>query len=397
MVPHPVARVGPVARIGILHLGLHGHLRPAARLGRALAAGGHTVLAWAPEEARDLIEQGGVELRAEGAIIDSEPNRDFMLGAALAAMNAVEQVEPVIERLHRDRIDLVVYDCMFPPGRLAAEWLGLPRVCSVPLFPPRPGRVAGPENRRAGADGPANERLLQLVHESREEIGLSWGVELGGPRDVALNTGDLNLVYTTPEVAGAAPPDDSWHFVGPLLDPVETAPARERDAPPLVYMALGTMFSNEPTVFQTGIDALADEDVRLLVSTGERVEPETFEPLPPNSAVVSHVASRAVLSHAAVHITHGGANSVHESLAAGVPMVCIPQGADNWSWAQRIAELGVGQVLTDPTAESVRDAVTALLRDERARRRAAELGAELSTYPGAAIAADAVDSLLEGG
>ena len=128
-----------MARIGILSSGLHGHLQPAGRLGRALAARGHAVVAWAPEEVRDLIEQGGVELRAEGAILDGKPNRDFMLGAALAAVQAAEEVGPVIERLHSDRIDLVVHDCMFPAGRLAAEWLGLPRVCSVPLFLPALG------------------------------------------------------------------------------------------------------------------------------------------------------------------------------------------------------------------------------------------------------------------
>jgi UDP:flavonoid glycosyltransferase YjiC (YdhE family) len=54
-------------------------------------------------------------------------------------------------------------------------------------------------------------------------------------------------------------------------------------------------------------------------------------------------------------------------------------------------------VLTDPTPERIRDAVTGLLRDENAQRRAAELAAHLAAYPGAAIAADAVESLLDEG
>ena len=120
-----------------------------------------------------------------------------------------------------------------------------------PTLPPGAGRVEDPEVvRRASAAGPPSEELVQAVRDSREEIGLRWGLELGGLREVAENPGDLNLVYTTPEIAGAAAPDDSWRFVGPLLDPVEAAPARERDAPPLVYMALGTLFNNQPTIFR---------------------------------------------------------------------------------------------------------------------------------------------------
>jgi MGT family glycosyltransferase len=386
-----------MARIGIVSSAMHGHLRPLSRLGRVLAARGHAVVAWGPEELRDVIEQEGVELRAEGTIVQAEPIRNVMLGAAIAANRAAVNIEPVIERLHSDRIDLVVYDCMFPAGRLAADWLGLPRVCSFPLFPPGPGQVAAPEAGRATADSPPNEQLMQALHESREELGLRWGVELGGLREVAENPGDLNFVYTTPDVAGTRPPDDSWRFVGPLLDRVDAPPARERKAPPLVYVALGTLFSNQPEVFRAALDGLADLDVRVLVGTGGRLAAEDLEPVPTNATVEPWPDGPAVMRDAAVAITHGGIGAVHEALAAAVPMLCLPQGADQWSWARRIVDLGVGQTLTDPTSESVRHAVTELLGDEDVRRRAAVLAAHVAAYPGASIACDAVESLLDGG
>jgi MGT family glycosyltransferase len=287
---------------------------------------------------------------------------------------------------------------MFPAGRLAAEWLGLPRVCSVPLFPPggdqRPARyVAG----QASAAEPPSEDLIEVLHGTREEIGLRWGVDLGGVREVVGNMGDLNVVYTTPEVAGTTPRDDSWRFVGPLLDPVETPTARDVSSPPLVYMTLGTLFSNQPAVFRAALEGLADADVRVLVGTGGRLAPDELGPVPANAKVERWPDGRAALREAAVAITHCGIGSVHEALAAAVPMLCLPQGGDQWSWAKRMAELGVGQVLTEPTPESVREAVTELLRAEDARRRAAELAAHLAAYPGAAIAADAVQSLLDEG
>jgi MGT family glycosyltransferase len=384
-----------MARIGLVSSGMHGHLRPLSRLGRVLAARGHAVVAWGPEEVRGVIEQGGIELRAEGKIVQAEPIRNVMLGAAIAAKRAAVRIEPVIELLHRDRIDLVVYDCMFPAGRLAAEWLGLPRVCSFPLFPPGPGQVAAPEAARASPDDVERERLLRVLHETREEVGIRWGVELGGLREVAQNPGDLNIVYTTPDVVGTEPPDDSWRFVGPLLDPVEPALARERDVPPLVYVALGTLFSNQRGVFRAALDGLADVDVRVLVGTGGRLSAEDLEPVPANATVEPWPDGPSVLRDAAVAVTHGGIGVVHEALAAAVPMLCLPQGADQWSWAQRIVDLGVGSVLTDPTPDGVRDAVTGLLRDESAGRRVTQLAAHLASYPGAAIAVDAVESILD--
>jgi UDP:flavonoid glycosyltransferase YjiC (YdhE family) len=96
--------------------------------------------------------------------------------------------------------------------------------------------------------------------------------------------------------------------------------------------------------------------------------------------VRGYVDTRAVLARARVHVTHAGGSSVHESLVAGVPMVCMPQGSDNDDWADRVEALGAGVVAED--ADAIRDAVARLLEDEGPRSRARELAEHFAGYGG---------------
>jgi UDP:flavonoid glycosyltransferase YjiC (YdhE family) len=58
--------------------------------------------------------------------------------------------------------------------------------------------------------------------------------------------------------------------------------------------------------------------------------------------VVPAAPHRAVLAEASVVVTHAGHGTVMKSLAAGVPMVCIPMGRDQKDNAARVLELGAG-------------------------------------------------------
>jgi zeaxanthin glucosyltransferase len=93
------------------------------------------------------------------------------------------------------------------------------------------------------------------------------------------------------------------------------------------------------------------------------------------------VDSRAVLARAAAHVTHAGASSVAESLLAGVPMVCLPQGSDHHDWAARVQDLGAGQIAAeDPVA--VRDAVMRMLGDDGPRAGARALREHFLAHDG---------------
>jgi UDP:flavonoid glycosyltransferase YjiC (YdhE family) len=96
---------------------------------------------------------------------------------------------------------------------------------------------------------------------------------------------------------------------------------------------------------------------------------------------------------ASVHITHGGCNSVHESLVAAVPMVCLPQAFDQIPLSRRVAELGVGVIAQEDPA-AVAHAVTALLDDGRTRARIQALSDRLQQYDSEARVAEAIAGCL---
>ena len=347
------------------------------------------MIAWAPERFRERTEASGMRFRPHDPI--GGDWGDSMNFATVFALAAERSVEGLAEEVLAAGVDLVVHDTHALWGFVCASFLGLPRVVSYPLFPP------------SDVDHPAaawgNIPASKVGRESIERLGSivgglerRWGVELESWRtSFFITTGPTVICPTTSLLTGREKLAPGWHYVGPLMS---AAPAGEAGGDrPLVYVAFGTLFSWSVDPFEAAIEALADEPVDVFVAAGDASIRDRLGPLPRNVSVHGYVDSRALLARASVHVTHAGAGSVQESLLAGVPMVCIPQGADNANWASRVEELGAGETVRQD-AEAVRAAVRRLLEDGRPRRRAEELGRRLGAYDGAARLLRVVEEVL---
>jgi UDP:flavonoid glycosyltransferase YjiC (YdhE family) len=85
-----------------------------------------------------------------------------------------------------------------------------------------------------------------------------------------------------------------------------------------------------------------------------------------------------VLKYAKVVVTHGGHGTVVRALAAGVPIVVMPQGRDQFDNAIRITCRGAGiTVKKNANADRIALAVRQVLDDEGYRRAAGRLGAAI--------------------
>ena len=106
-----------------------------------------------------------------------------------------------------------------------------------------------------------------------------------------------------------------------------------------------------------------------------------------------HVDQIAVLQQADVFVSHCGMNSVNESLYFGVPLVMLPQTAEQRGVAERVWQLGAGIKLdkTDPMA--IRKAVVEVLSDMKYRNEAAFIAESFHRCSGAKGAADKIESV----
>jgi MGT family glycosyltransferase len=299
-------------------------------------------------------------------------------------------VPQLIEELLAEDADLVVHDCHALWGRVAADFLGLPRIVSNPLFP-APMPASGERVKQLFPEGWIEQ--ARRAEASSRLLEREWAVDVGDWYAAMLSTGERTVTYTTPEIVGPACAERPVRYLGPLMDPrleaVEMPPG-----PPQVYVAFGTFSNFRRDLYQVAIEALADEDVDVIVSTGRgMITPVELQPLPANIKAHEWVNSRQVLSTAGVHVTQAGGSSVHESLLAGVPMVCLPQDVDQNLWARRVCDLGVGEAPElDPV--EVRAAVLRLLADDAPRSQAQAIGRRLAEYDGGAEVRRLIDEAL---
>jgi demethyllactenocin mycarosyltransferase len=363
------------------------------RLTRVLLRQGYDISAWAPESWREDAESEGMVFHAHEP--EMPQTRGFMNFVAAMAETTEQATGPLVEQLVAEDVDLVIHDSQATWARVAGDYLGLPRIVSHPMFPVvARRRIPDEDEEHEELDDDEDEQAKALFDARWLSIAGTWGVELGEMANVIHTAGvsDTTVAFTTEEIVGH-PLDEGWHLIGPLMDE-GPRPATAGDRP-LVYVCLGTSFNTRRVVFKAVVDGLADEPVDVLISTGSgKVSAADLGPLPANMELRDFVPAREVLARACLHITHGGCNSVHESLLAGVPMMLMPQAFDQFPLAQRVERLGAGLVV-DETPAAVRTAARWLVEDQEVRACTRELGRRLLAYDGESRVAAVVRQVLD--
>jgi len=193
----------------------------------------------------------------------------------------------------------------------------------------------------------------------------------------------------------------NFYYTGPFVDeaarPPIQFPWRQLDGRPLVYASLGTARAVKPAIFRFIAEACNGLDLQLVISLGGRSDPEISEDLPGRPLVVKEAPQLQLLKKAKIVITHSGLNTVLEALMEGKPILAIPIAYDQPAVADRLAWLGVSEVLPlDGLAtKQIRIALERLLNNESYRNAAVDLQGRIRNACGLRRAADLIEAALE--
>jgi MGT family glycosyltransferase len=194
-------------------------------------------------------------------------------------------------------------------------------------------------------------------------------------------------------------PDSTVCFVGPSIaqrpDPTPFPWEWLDPERPHVLVTLGTVNAGIGSrFFAAAIEALAATRVQaVIVAPPDQLDVPTDVT---NILVRSRIPQLAVLEQMDAVVTHGGHNTVCESLAHGLPLVLAPIRDDQPIVADQVVRAGAGVRVRfgRVSPAELRQAVLGVLDQPSFRIAASRIRRSFEDAGGAAAAADAIDDLL---
>jgi vancomycin aglycone glucosyltransferase len=396
--------------------GTRGDVQPMLALAIALRGRGHAVSFSVPSNFLDWIRARGFDAASNGVDIAAEMQAP---GAKIASMrwlfdrlkdHTARMFEPIARA--SEGADVILGAGAQLVTASIADWRDVPHVnvafcpCTIPSASAPPPIVRTQTlppwiNRLLWqAGGPIAARLLRgTINRGRAALGLQ---PIDDPlahiaeRCVIL-AADRDLAPLGDDAPATAVSTDAWFLdESPALDPHVEAFLALDPAP--IYVGFGSMTDmGVPDLAAQAIAAARALGRGAIVAGGWGGLDRGVTPAA-DVLAVGALPHHAVFPRVAAVVHHGGAGTTTAAARAGVPQVILPHILDQFYWAHRVEQLGLGprgMAVELITADILTDRLDIAIHDAAMRHRAAALGAAIATRNGTDAAVDVIEQLLK--
>lgn len=166
---------------------------------------------------------------------------------------------------------------------------------------------------------------------------------------------------------------------------------------PLAYVGFGTvpLYRDRPELITAVVEALLARGLDPIITTPDPMLTARLVSLARDRVRVEPWLSLpGTLEWCSLVVCHGGAGTVLAALAAGIPLLLLPQGSPSQARMSRACEFrGLARVLDSRAADadSLAGPLETLTTDDRFKAAARQVAAEIAAMPGADEAVAALD------
>ncbi|WP_310785740.1 glycosyltransferase [Mycobacterium sp. Z3061] len=363
-----------------------GHSFPAIALCQRFLAAGDSPTLLTGVEWLDTARAAGIDAVELDGLVATDDDLDAGARIHRRAARMAVLIAPTLRDLAPD---LIVSDVITSGGGLAAELLGIPWVelCPHPLYLPSKGLppIGSGLAPGTGLRGKLRDTVMRALTARSVRAGLEQRsavrVEIGLP---ARDPGPVRRLIATLPALEVPRPD--WPAEAVVVGPLHFEPTdRVLQIPP----GSGPVVVVAPSTASTGTIGMAELALQSLkpgetLPAGARVVVSRLggdELAVPPWAAVGLGRQDELLTHGDVAVCGGGHGMVAKALLAGVPLVVVPGGGDQWEIANRVVRQGSGRLIRPLTGEALAAEVSEVLASpcyRVAAQRAAASAAEVA-------------------
>lgn len=351
--------------------GFHGHINPTLPIVKALVQGGDKVIYYASKEMKNKIEAVGAEFLISNLyddvndIIEKEKKvwmyeyrqslQDAILGFMKKIHIQLSFYHQVQDEIKKQRPNLIIYDSFNYVVKKVSDDLRIPAISSIT-------GIAYHKDMMISNSKFVLEEILRLNIEqinNKEQTLKEYKrfTRIFSNRFHLHNVDFIDMCYTNYNKFNILYTERSlqpysnlfkkdFMFIGPP-DPfkfINKSDKEWKDNKKIIYISFGTLHVSSLSLlplYDLCLRAFDKNVYQVYLYASEEIKIH-LKSIPFNAFISDKILQHKILPITDLFITHGGMNSVNESIYCKVPMILIPLMFDNYFISKQVERIGAG-------------------------------------------------------